>query len=331
MLEQDHEKENRRGRPRSEAAERAILEAVVKLLEDGVPLGSLSIERIARTAGVGKATIYRRWQGKEELFVDVLREIEPPDAELPGTSALDDLRVMLESIRRRGLAQRSSALLHNVVVQMKSQPRLWEEYHRTIVEPRRRTTLAVIARGVASGELRDDVDVELLHDMLLGPMLFRTLHRPGTPLDEDLAERIVRMALQGLSPRTPPACRAPRATPPLDRTPRVLAGCLTARTEGSALGARARGPNSGSAPESACPLHGVSTGGRFPVPYGEIPDRRRPDAFHASSVTAARDPSLIGTRRPAAFVSVTVRPSPDGGEAPVHPLGSEAGVHKARQ
>ncbi|MFE4825721.1 TetR/AcrR family transcriptional regulator [Streptomyces sp. NPDC056672] len=203
MLDQDHEKEHRRGRPRSEAAERAILEAVVKLLEDGVPLGTLSIERIARTAGVGKATIYRRWQGKEELFVDVLREIEPPDAPLPGTSALDDLRVMLESMRRRGLAQRSSALLHNVAVQMKSQPRLWEEYHRTVVEPRRRATMGVIARGVASGELRDDLDVALLHDMLIGPMLLRTLHRPGAPLDEDLAERIISTALQGLSPRTP--------------------------------------------------------------------------------------------------------------------------------
>ncbi|MFD8970134.1 TetR/AcrR family transcriptional regulator [Streptomyces sp. NPDC059568] len=211
VLEQDHAKEHRRGRPRSEAAERAILEAVVKLLEDGVPLASLSIERIARTAGVGKSTIYRRWQGKEELFVDVLREIEPPDAELPGTSALDDLRVMLESIRRRGLAQRSSALLHNVVVQMKSQPRLWEEYYRTVVEPRRRITLAVIERGVASGELRDDIDVDLLHDMFLGPMLVRTLHRPGAPLDEDLAERIVCTALQGLSRRTPPA---PDRTPP---------------------------------------------------------------------------------------------------------------------
>ena len=91
-----------RGRPRSEAVERSIIEAVMKLLEDGVPLAELSIERIARTAGVGKATIYRRWNGKEELFVDVVRTAEPPDPELPGTSMRADLLALLEYTRRRG-------------------------------------------------------------------------------------------------------------------------------------------------------------------------------------------------------------------------------------
>ncbi|WP_329068880.1 TetR/AcrR family transcriptional regulator [Streptomyces sp. NBC_01429] len=205
MRERDHgdEKEHRRGRPRSEAAERAILEAVVALLEDGVPLGALSIERIARTAGVGKATIYRRWRGAEELFVDVLREIEPPDPELPGDSATEDLRIMLESLRKRGLAQRNSALLHNVSVEMKSRPKLWQEYHRTVIDPRRETTLAVIRRGIADGEFRDDLGAELINDMMIGPMLMRTLHRPGASLDEDLADQIIRTALQGLAPRPP--------------------------------------------------------------------------------------------------------------------------------
>jgi AcrR family transcriptional regulator len=199
---QAHDKEHRRGRPRSEAAERAILEAVVALLEEGVPLGALSIERIARTAGVGKATIYRRWQGKEELFVDVLREIEPPAAALPGTSALDDLTAILESWRRRGLAQRSSALLHNVFAEMKNHPKLWDEYRRTVIEPRHQAAIAVIRRGIATGELRDDLDAELMNDLLVGPMLMRTMHRPDAPLDDDLAERIIKAVLQGLRPRT---------------------------------------------------------------------------------------------------------------------------------
>ncbi|MFF5566657.1 TetR/AcrR family transcriptional regulator C-terminal ligand-binding domain-containing protein [Streptomyces sp. NPDC012623] len=211
MRERDHgdEKGHRRGRPRSEAVERAILEAVVALLEDGVPLSALSIERIARTAGVGKATIYRRWQGAEELFVDVLREIEPPDPELPGDSAVEDLRIMLESLRRRGLAQRNSALLHNVTVEMKSRPKLWREYRRTVIDPRRATTLAVIRRGIADGEFRGDLGAEMINDMMIGPMLMRTLHRPGASLDEDLPDRIIRTALQGLSPHAA-ATRDPR-------------------------------------------------------------------------------------------------------------------------
>lgn len=144
--------EPRRGRPRSAAAERAILDAVITLLEAGEPLAGLSIERIARTAGVGKATIYRRWTGKEELFVDVVRDMEPVDPPVSGTEGLADLRVMLESLRTRGLAQRSSVLLHNIFAQMKSHPKLWAEYSGTVIAPRRELMLAAVRRAVAAGE-----------------------------------------------------------------------------------------------------------------------------------------------------------------------------------
>ncbi|MFJ2088353.1 TetR/AcrR family transcriptional regulator [Streptomyces sp. NPDC087901] len=196
------EQEPRRGRPRSAAAERSILDAVVGLLEAGEPLAGLSIERIARTAGVGKATIYRRWAGKEELFVDVLCEIEPPEPEVSGTGGLDDLRVLLESMRTRGLAQRSSVLLHNVFAQMKSHPKLWTEYQRTVIAPRRVAMLAAVGRAVEAGELRGDTDVELMDDLFLGPMLVRTIHRPEAPLPEDLADRIIGLLVEGLGPRS---------------------------------------------------------------------------------------------------------------------------------
>ncbi|MFR9791509.1 TetR/AcrR family transcriptional regulator [Streptomyces sp. MB22_4] len=189
-----------RGRPRSEAVEQAILEGVMQLLEDGVPLAELSIERIARTAGVGKATIYRRWSGKEELFVDVLRAAEPPDPELPGTSMRDDLIVLLESLRQRGLVSRSSVILHNVYVQMKSSPRIWAAYHAGVVAPRRVLMLDVLRRGQRDGELRTDVDLELANDMFVGAMLVRTIMRPDGDLPEDLAERIVDTVLEGLRP-----------------------------------------------------------------------------------------------------------------------------------
>ncbi|MFF1447078.1 TetR/AcrR family transcriptional regulator [Streptomyces sp. NPDC058274] len=192
-----------RGRPRSEAVERSIIEGAMKLLEEGVPLGEVSIERIARTAGVGKATIYRRWRGKEELFVDVLRAAEPPEPELPGTSMRDDLVVLLESLRQRGLINRSSAILHNVFAQMKSSPKIWTEYHETVIEPRRRIVFGVLRRGQRNGELRDDVDVELLNDLFVGPMLLRSIMRPAADLPEDLAERIVDTVLEGLRPTTP--------------------------------------------------------------------------------------------------------------------------------
>ena len=187
-----------RGRPRSEAVERSIIEAVIELLVDGVPLAELSIERIARTAGVGKATIYRRWNGKEELFVDVVRTAEPPDTELPGTSMRDDLVALLEQLRQRGLMTRSSALLHSVFAQMKSSPKVWDAYHAIVVAPRRRKQVAILRRGQANGELRTDIDVELVNDLFIGPMLFRTIMQPNAALPEGLSEQIVDTVLEGL-------------------------------------------------------------------------------------------------------------------------------------
>lgn len=172
----------------------------MKLLEDGVPLAELSIERIARTAGVGKATIYRRWSGKEELFADVVRSAEPPAPELPGTSLRDDLVALLEQVRRRGLVTRSSALLHSVYAQMKSSPKIWAAYHATVVEGRRRLQLEVLRRGQRNGELRADVDLELLNDILVGPMLLRTVLHPESELPDGLSEQIVDTLLEGLRP-----------------------------------------------------------------------------------------------------------------------------------
>ncbi|MFJ6566869.1 TetR/AcrR family transcriptional regulator [Streptomyces sp. NPDC091292] len=189
-----------RGRPRSEAVERAILEGVIKLIEDGVPLAEVSIELVARTAGVGKSTIYRRWSGREALFCDALLAAEAPDPDLPGTSVRDDLIAILEAVRRRGVVNRSSALLHNVHAQMKSQPRLWEAYHATVIEPRRRRTNEVLRRGQETGEIRADLDVDLVNDLFVGPLLVRSVIRPGADLPESLPTDVVDAVLAGLRP-----------------------------------------------------------------------------------------------------------------------------------
>lgn len=190
----------RRGRPRSEAVDQAILDAVIDLLESGQSLSDLSIEKIARTAGVGKATIYRRWSGKDELFVDLLRAVEPPDPVLPGTSVRDDLLAFLESLRQRGLAKRSSTLLHSVFAQMQLYPKLWDAYHQCVIEPRRRMGLEAIRRGMERGELRTDLDLELVNDLFVGPLLVRTVLRPGASLEPGLPEQIVDAVLDGLRP-----------------------------------------------------------------------------------------------------------------------------------
>ncbi|MFK3731354.1 TetR/AcrR family transcriptional regulator C-terminal ligand-binding domain-containing protein [Streptomyces sp. NPDC088090] len=191
----------RRGRPRSEGVERAVFDAVIGLLEGGVALGDVSIERIARTAGVGKATIYRRWAGKEDLLVELIRSVEPPDPALPGTSVRDDLVMLLEFMRRRGLDKRTSALLRNMFAQMQTHPRLWDQYHRTAIEPRRRLGIEVLERGVAAGEIRADLDLELVNDLFVGPLLLRTVLHPDADLSPDLPARVADTILEGVRPR----------------------------------------------------------------------------------------------------------------------------------
>ncbi|GAA2401678.1 TetR/AcrR family transcriptional regulator [Streptomyces glaucosporus] len=190
-----------RGRPRSAAADRAIVEAVLRLLERGVGIDALSMEGIAREAGVGKATVYRRWPGKDALLLDVMRTLEEPPAEVRGTSVRDDLVEVLERLRQRGLAKRNSALLRTVTSHFRSHPRLWREYHDTVIRARRELLHSVLRRGMASGEIRADLDVELLGDLFVGPMLARAMLHDEGELPGGLAERIVDGVLEGARPR----------------------------------------------------------------------------------------------------------------------------------
>ncbi|MFG2141374.1 TetR/AcrR family transcriptional regulator [Streptomyces sp. NPDC048650] len=190
----------RRGRPRSAAADSAIIEAVLHLIEDGAAIGELSMERIARQAGVGKATVYRRWPGKDALMVDVMRSLDSPPPPLGGESVRDDLIVLLEFLRRRGLAKRNSALLRTVVSHVQGHPQLWAEYHETVVRARNEALLRVLRRGVATGEIRGDHDVETLADLFVGPMLARAILHEWKELPEGLARDIVDLVLEGVRP-----------------------------------------------------------------------------------------------------------------------------------
>ncbi|BDM67758.1 TetR family transcriptional regulator [Streptomyces nigrescens] len=191
----------RRGRPRSAAADSAIIEAVLRLIENGASIGELSMEGIAREAGVGKATVYRRWSGKDALMLDVMRSLDAPLPPLDGASVRDDLVSLLEFLRRRGLAKRDSALLRTVVSHVHAHPELWDAYHRTVVRARNEALLAVLRRGMANGEIRTDRPVDALADLFVGPLLARAVLHQWKDLPEGLAEDIVDTVLDGVRPR----------------------------------------------------------------------------------------------------------------------------------
>src|SRR5262244_3220874 len=95
----------RPGRPRSEQADQAIIDAALSLFAESGPEG-LCIERVAARAGVGKATIYRRWPGKEDLLLDALAALRAPLPNPKGESVRDDLAALLDAMRAEAIDPR---------------------------------------------------------------------------------------------------------------------------------------------------------------------------------------------------------------------------------
>src|ERR1700730_14033353 len=140
----------RPGRPRSERAERAILDAALELFaESGV--GGVCIEAVAARAGVGKATIYRRWPGKEDLLLDALALLKSPLPEPGGASVRPDLIAMLQVMYRDAADPVRMRRYTLLLGEGEKYPKIMQRYKETIVEPRRDLIRSVLRRGVAAG------------------------------------------------------------------------------------------------------------------------------------------------------------------------------------
>lgn len=187
------------GRPRDPLCDVAIIQAALELLADG-GYGALTMEAVASRAGVGKATLYRRFAGKDELVVEAvasLTETPDPDHDI---GVRDELVTLLEAIRRKSdsLAGR---IFPRLVGESADYPELMQRYREQVLLPRRERFAGVLRRGMQEGLLRGDLDVEHAIDLLVGPMAYRNMFRADTPPGPDLAARIVDDLLVGLLPR----------------------------------------------------------------------------------------------------------------------------------
>jgi AcrR family transcriptional regulator len=190
----------RRGRPRSEHAERAIIDAALGLFAESGAEG-LCIEKVAARAGVGKATIYRRWPGKEDLLLDALASLRAPLPEPKGESVRDDLVALLDAMRTESVDPRQARQFALLLGEGASYPRLIDRYVEAVVEPRRDVFRAVLRRGVATGELRENVNIEIAVDMLASAVLAKTATLSQERAERAYGRRVVDELLTGIASR----------------------------------------------------------------------------------------------------------------------------------
>jgi AcrR family transcriptional regulator len=186
------------GRPREARADRAIRAAALELLgERGVQ--DLRMDDVARRAGVGKATIYRRYPSKDALVTDavsgLVSEIRIPDT---GSTERDLLALMRDAVEVYA-GSLASGLMPSLVAAMRRNPELARAVREDFLAGRRAALAEVLSRGVQRGDLRSDLDVELALDVLAGPLFYRLLVTGG-PIDDRLAKGVVDLILKGYAP-----------------------------------------------------------------------------------------------------------------------------------
>ena len=181
----------KRGRPPSAtaASHDAILNAVYNLLHEK-SVRDLTIEEVARRAGVGKPTIYKWWPSKAALVMDMLDEHILEDLPAPGArSAEEAIRCPVTELVRRFNGFPGKVAME-ILAEGQSDPGVLQEYWDRYLSKRRAIATEVIERAQASGEFRKDIDPQVLLDMIFGPIYYRRLVR-HQKLDERFANELV--------------------------------------------------------------------------------------------------------------------------------------------
>jgi AcrR family transcriptional regulator len=197
------------GRPRSEASHQAIIEATLALLVE-VGFRALTMEAVRTRAGVGKATIYRRWSSKEELVRDAIVFLHV-DFDTPDTGSLrGDYDALAQAVRASASRGGAATLMPRLLGDAVNDPELHAIFRANLVEPRRAALRQVLERAIARGEIREGVDLELMIDLFAGPAVYRLLITGGDMSRMFSVDEQLDALMHGLAPAR--EGRQPRAS-----------------------------------------------------------------------------------------------------------------------
>lgn len=185
------------GRPRDPLLDRAILDAALELLGDG-GAEALTIEAVATLARVSRATVYRRYANRVDLMEAAFIAAAAPPQDAPRTgSVAADLIELIERLNRALVESDSGRLLPVMLAAARDSSEVREALQR-FTSSRRTPMLASLLAGVDRGELRDDTDLDLAADMLVGAVIHRMFMR-NSVMDADDVTALVDVLLRGLA------------------------------------------------------------------------------------------------------------------------------------
>ena len=189
---------------RSEQSRQAILQSTMKLLDEREPgsmsVQQLSIERIAREAGVSKTTIYRWWPDKAAVIIDTFLEnhilLTPMREDLPPVDALREHVVALAAV----YAGHEGRLMAQLLAESQYDPATLEEFKAQFWRPRREVVNSVIERAIAEGSIRGDRSPDEIAERIYAPIYFKLLFAEGS-FDADTMRASFDLALEGIAAR----------------------------------------------------------------------------------------------------------------------------------
>lgn len=190
----------RPGRPRSEEARTALLQATTKLMNE-MPIRSISISQIAREAGVGKPTIYRWWDSKCSIVMDAfLHDAGPQIALPPSDTAKEALQLYIRNLIHL-LNGKAGKTIAEIVGEGQSDPHIIEEFHARFFTQLLAPARSTIESGQSSGEFDATLNIDQALDLVFGPIYFRLIVGPRT-LDAAFEKLVTGKGLNILLPDT---------------------------------------------------------------------------------------------------------------------------------
>jgi AcrR family transcriptional regulator len=207
----DVDKPRAGGRPRNEATRVLILKTALELLRTET-LQAITIEAIAKAAGVSKATIYRWWTSKASIVIDAFIEHHivrtPMRHDLPpGEAIADHMRHLIEQY-----SGWPGQIVAQIIGEAQSQPSIGREFRERFHYGRRAVVREAIERWRVSGQIDRNIDIEMLMDILYSPIYMRLLVGHA-PLDDKFATQLPNFVFGLLNIPLPQRLRAKSKRP----------------------------------------------------------------------------------------------------------------------